>query len=365
MKVPASPGFGGYAALSAAVAVLLAACGGSGAQSPSSSASQSPAGPLQTLNIAYPANNAFTMETYVGVAKGFFKDNGVDVQITDGLGSNAAALVVSGQYDLTVLGTTAPLLTAAQGKPTSSIRAVLGGGNGGSLLVNPTKFTSLQALEAAPSCTLATFPPGTSAYGFAVELKNKLNLHCSLSLLATAPLQAAAVDNGSADGIVGSKPNFDSAIAAGKLKVLIDTSNSQQRQQYYGAPYIETTEWGLTSNLQAKRSAIVDYLKGIKQSDAYLKTRSNAQIAQILVQFPAFQSVPLGELTSQVQYPRVQLGLGSSGGYITQAEWQTTLNALTTWGVPNYNPSNPVFSYGQRVDMSYWTAAYGSKPSGT
>jgi ABC-type nitrate/sulfonate/bicarbonate transport system substrate-binding protein len=337
--------------------------------SASAASTGSKARSLPVLKIAFPADNVFTMETYIGVAKGFFKRQGVHVEITDGLGSNAITDVVAGQYDLTVNGTSAPLLTALEGKSTTVIRAALGGGNGGSLLVNPKAFTSLSALQHAQSCTIATFPPGTSAYGFAVQLKSSLHLKCTLQLLQTAPLQLAAIQSGSADVIVGSEPNFTTAVSSGLLKVLINTGVTKQRVKYLGSPYIESTMWGLTANLRAKRRSIVAFLSGLAASDKYLSGLTNRQIALILHPFPAFSPSTLAALVGQVAYTRPQLPLGSETvgtqiGFITRAEWTRTLNGLKTWAIPNYSASNPVFSYKQRVDMSFWDAAT-VKPHGS
>src|SRR6266446_4920476 len=130
----------GVAALFAVLLVSSAACS-SGSNTttqssgtPASGSSSAPAGitvssKMESLTVAIPTRAAGTSsDVPVAIVKGFFKAHHLDVTLLDGLGSNVANVVTSGQADIGYLSDAGPLTIAQKGKATTIIRALHVGG---------------------------------------------------------------------------------------------------------------------------------------------------------------------------------------------------------------------------------------------
>jgi ABC-type nitrate/sulfonate/bicarbonate transport system substrate-binding protein len=319
---------------------------------------------LDSLTIAYPGRNPVTMFGYIAAAKHFFQKQNLSVTISDGNGANVSALVVSGRADIGFLGTSAPLNVAAQGKGTSIILGIAGGGAGGGLVGAPGRTDSIAKLKALGSCRIAALPAGTSAWAYAAIYNSSLGLNCDIVPLPSVATMAAALAAGRVDAAVSAVADFKVAIDAKQAVLLVDPGKLADRQRYIGPASIDSLEWGLTANLQSKKSAIVRYVRAINEARKYAKSLSDEQVAKILYRFSSYRDRTLDQLTYQVHAVRNLAFLGSTNGYITSGQWQRTLENVKRWGIPGFDPSNPVFSYSARVDMSYYVQAIGKPRNG-
>jgi hypothetical protein len=212
-------------------------------------------------------------------------------------------------------------------------------------------------------CKLGTAAVGTDAYGFALAYKNNVFPNCSVQAFPSSVAVVAALARGDVDAAVGNPFRYTPMIQAGTLVTVIDTTKVADRKKYLGVTYFDTVEFGLTSNLKAKRSAVVKYQKGRWAAWKLITKMTNLQVATILHKFAPFGSRDLTDLASDVGLQRTYLNRGSTNGYITKGQWNAALQGMATWQIPGYNASNPAYSYEQRVDMSYYIKAIG-KPRG-
>jgi ABC-type nitrate/sulfonate/bicarbonate transport system substrate-binding protein len=354
------------------VSCFVVACGGGnesgGSTSHSGSTSAAPAATettaradLQPLKIAFPASVTSTMPTYVAAAQGLFEREGLEVEITDGLGANVANVVVSGQYDIGMIGLATPITVAEQGKPTSVTYGLGGGGSGGMLLGGP-RIRTLEELQSKDGCRVATFPPGAASNGNAQQYRQSFLRNCDIVPLTDLPTLIAAVSAGRADAMVG---NFNTAVAQavdqGKLHILVDTRDAAQRERALGADRIvsEFGEWGIKDNLEAKRASVVAYYRAVDAARAFIATASDEEVAELLKTQRTFADRSLEELTSEVRSNRAYLTVGSDDGYITEEQWNATVEAYAAWGIQGVEPGSEVSSYAERVDMSYLAEATG------
>lgn len=337
--------------------LVLALCGMCTIKARSQSAVATP----DTFAFAFPTGNTSTFLAYIAEGIGEFKKLGVTVTIHDRLGTNANAYVVSGQADSTFSGTGTPLLVAAQGKPTSVFYAFGGGGLSGALMGVSGKSDTVGKLKADPNCRIAGFSPGTSGAGNQNIFKRSAALdNCQFVAYPTVAAQIGAVVSGQVDAAMGNYTSFASAVAEGKLTVIVNPSDPEQAKKYYGDDYIESLFWGLSSRLQEKRSAVAKVIKGMDSAARWLEGKSDADAAAILYSFDNFKTYQLADLVTNMKYSRAFLWRGSTRGYITGEQWDRSLKGVGEWGIPNYDSKNPAFVYDQRVDMSYYRAALGT-----
>lgn len=342
--------------------LVVAACGSSSSSSSSTSSSATGNAGTQpvhaTLKVALPGGGPVTTPIYLADAKGLFQKEGLKVDISDGNGSNTPVLVVSGQADIGMLGTVAPLIVASKGKSTTIIYNQVGNANGG-VVAAPPSVHSLEDLKSVKNCKIATLAPGSSTYGWAQVLVTDLGLPCEVVPYSTVPVALGSVLAGRANAMVAALQPIETAVTSGKLHLLVDTRKPADREKYYGssASVPEGTLFGLTDNFKSKAPAIAAFLKAVNEALQLMPTLSTNELAAILRKYPAFASLPRSVLNQSIidSLPYV----APNAGYISQQNWADGLKVYSKWGVKGFDASAPVNSYAQRIDMSYYDDGIG------
>lgn len=350
-----------------AITAACAACGSSGKSSPSAGASApstagSSAGPIavssamESLSVAtVTSGSALTADMTIAMAKGFFTAHQLTVKLTPGAGANVPNLVVSGQDDIVTGDPTYAIVTAAKGKATTVVRGELGFGSSSDLATSPS-ITSVAQLKAKQGCKIAAFTQGSSAYGAALGMLKALDLsNCGLLTFATAPAVVGAVVSGSADGGVLAGAAWQSAITAGKIHLLLDSSKPADRALLGESQNFTGSNWyGLADTVKAKGSAIVKFIAGLNEAIQFMKSQTPQAVAAVLKTDPLYATVTADSLATGVAGARGYFDLVTGpGGIITETDWNKLLQALPTWGVPGYTPNAANDSYSNRVDMTY------------
>ena len=118
--------------------------------------------------------------------------------------------------------------------------------------------------------------------------------------------------------------------------------------------------WGMKDNLQKKRPAMEKLMRALKRVEQYIKTTSNEAVAAEVIKHPDFKTYKPDAIARQVEAEKTFWYPDS--GYVRQSNWA---NALTyyKYGLPFIDHANKLYSYEERVDMSYWIAAFG-QPAG-
>ena len=350
-------------------ALALAACGSNNDNNSSSSAGGSATtagakGPAGHLTVATSSLSGDLLN-YVADDQGYFKAENVDVKIMPNVGANTVPLVSSGQTDLVAYPSITSTVLSSQGKPTTALYVTVTGGSGGVLATNPKKADSIQKLQGIKGCKIGTFPEGTLAYGTTVTYIQNLKLDCTVTPFQDASAMIGGLSSGRVDALVGGYAFFSQAVKAGKAKILIDTTNPQQRAQYVPSGLPENAFWGLTKTVKAKRAVIIPWLRAIDKARTYVADPANtSQIAKMLID----KGYAEGMEQSAVEHDivdafRSYLPTGPQPGYITKEAWDKQLSEAEKWKVPNFNSKAPTSQYDQAVDMSYYTAALGNKGS--
>ena len=83
------------------------------------------------------------------------------------------------------------------------------------------------------------------------------------------------------------------------------------------------------------------------------------QLAADLHSIKDFGSLTVADIEQSLQYDLPFMT--SSAGFLSRDVWTNTLKAFAGWGL-HQNLSDPRFSYGNIVDMSYWNAASALRP---
>lgn len=256
-------------ALAAMAAALLAACGAATpapTAKPAAAPTAAPAAGLKTVRVGYvpvSINYAF----YVGVEKGYFKEQGLDVQLlpTDG-GSDAVVQVASGSFEASGSGIAASMLNAVQRGIEFEIVASLHTERpkvASPLVVSKKRFETgeLTKVTDLKGKKLATNNRGTATEWWLSAALAKAGLDIKDVEVVGMPFQniAAALENGSLDGAILTEPFATAAEDKGLIKRLSEDFISD----FYPTYVYYNKKWS-TENPAAAQGFVKAYLKAVR-----------------------------------------------------------------------------------------------------
>jgi hypothetical protein len=341
--------------------VGLAACGSSGDSKSTSTASAGSASSkpvLAPLNFGNPAPGG-DIFAHIAVAKGFFKARGLDVKLTDNLGSNFPNALVSGQVDLGWAALPTGLLVTQQGKPTSIIYGTAGAALGASMYGVPGKVTTIDALKKkGGSCRIASLPPGTLGYGAVAVYLKKLGLNCDIVPETDTGAMVGATKAGRVDAFVIASGNVIAPLAAKQIVTIVDASKPDQLAASFGPDYLAIGYVGLTKTMKAKAPSVVAFLKGIKDAYNWFSTASDADVAAAIKGQDQFTALKQSDLVQTIAVDR-KFMYSPDKARIDAPAWQNALTQFQDWKIANFKSTSPAFSYANSVDMTYYDQAMG------
>lgn len=349
------------AAALAAVTALIGVAAGCGASGTGDQGGDSK--DVETLTVEVSTTSTDILN-YIAQGKGFFKKEGVDVQVNGNAGTNAITLVSSGESDIAGYGGSTPLVVAGKGRPTSILYGITGGGVGSVVVSNPAKAKTVEDLQRRSSCRLGSFPEGSSSYGYAVLYVKNLNLNCEVVPFGDNSSLVGALSADKIDAMVGGYSNFAPAIDEKNLPVLVDSRQPEQREKYIGPDIVEVTFWATKDRVEEKHEAIVRWLRGIDQARAYVMDPANADEAtQLLSKNKDFSGLTQQQIKSDVvETFHAYLPAGNEKGFIDEATWQRSVERYDLFGIPGFDSSDEHNQYGTAVDMGPLQEALGKKP---
>jgi len=118
--------------------------------------------------------------------------------------------------------------------------------------------------------------------------------------------------------------------------------------------------WGMKDNLRQKRPAVEKLMRALKRVEQFIKTATPEQVAAELIKHPDFKTFTPEAIARQVAGEK--LFWFPDGGYIRNSAWPGTL-AYYKFGLPFIDAGNKLYTWEERVDMSYWISANGQPAS--
>jgi ABC-type nitrate/sulfonate/bicarbonate transport system substrate-binding protein len=311
----------------------------------------SSAQPADSLTVSVPSNTPVQGVVAVGLSQGYFRAEHIDLRVVMS-GSSVVTTVVSGQADLGQIGMPGPMLPAADGKETSIVYATSGGGAG-------AYFAAIPGVTQPAQCKkVVSTGVGTSTYAWAAYYKKAFGASYEIIPQSQQAASIALLTSGQADCSVNGPSFFAPLLDSGKVHFIVNPTVASTLPKGYPAGLLEGATFGLKLTLQAKREVIVRYLRAQQKAVEDMMKLPDAQLAKLIVKQDGWDTVPVAEMAAQVKAVRPHISQGH--GYIAASLWPAELDWLTSGGVTlKGGASDPVWSYVNRVDMSYYEAALG------
>ena len=334
-----------------AAGLLVVACG-SDDESSGDSASKG-GGEKPTLSVTTFGEFVTAADMYVAETKGFFDKVGVDVEIKN-LGTGAVTSVAGGQDDLVTVTSIASFPVADQGRETSIIYQTQEGLGADILVSADSQIKDIMDLSGKK---LGTLPPGTGFYGaaslYADYVESKGGTRPKLVLVKGA--DASVLASGIVDAVMSVPDNSLPYIKSGKARYLVNGATSPIAKSIAPENIVGPTNWGISSNLEKKRDAVVRYVAAMRMADEWMAKASDEEIAQELHALPGFSQSSIEDLVERVKVTRPYFT--STAGNISKETWDAALQSWVSWEIPGFDAESDKYSYDSRVDMSYWNDA--------
>lgn len=317
-------------------------------------------GGVQQLNIAIAASAVGVLER-IAAQEGLFEQNGLDVTLQENTGQNTPNILAAGRADLAVFSIGAPASLAAKGLDISIIYALTGGSQSASVFAGtgPDSPKSLEDLKGRDGCTIVTQAVGSAAYGNAVRYNREFALGCKISPLADPAAQVGALAAGRADAVVGTAGNFAEAIEQGEMRILVDTSKPEARERYLGQNYPLAVVFGVADRLDEESDAIVRYIKAVDAAAKMFRDTPTDQLVEQLKGMEGYEGMTPAGIALSLDEFRDHFQVASSGGYITEPQWDAARAALGTFNISGLKADTPAIAYDEIVDTAYYRDALG------
>jgi NitT/TauT family transport system substrate-binding protein len=240
----------------------------------------------QTVRLAVGGKPViFYLPLTVAERLGYFKDEGLDVEITDLAGGSRAlqslmggsADVVTGAFDHTIqmLAKQQPVVALVQ----------LGRYPGYVLGVAGPKMQTYKGPQDLKGMKIGVTAPGSGTHFMALQymIENGLKADdASFIGIGASSTAVAAVKNGSVDAIVNVDPTMSMLQSLGLIKVVADTRTPEGTQAVYGGPYPAAVLYAKADYI-AKNSAIMQKLaNAFVRTLKWIQTHSPEEIAAVL-----------------------------------------------------------------------------------
>jgi NitT/TauT family transport system substrate-binding protein len=331
----------GALAVLAAVLVAsftLAACGKTSTTTPT-------AGGKPVLKIAEPVHGVGYLPLYVGIQKGFFAAEGLDVSTVTLTGGSAHTnAVLTGQAWGFIGGPEHDAFAKAKGASVKAIVNIVGRGNAYLVAPKGVSYTG----------NLATFLTGktivTSAYGGTPNSiiryllgKAGLKVGSDVNLIETGDTAAmlAIVKQGKAQVAVTSEPQLGQGVSQGIWE-----------QPFYNVPkelgpYAYSTLNIKTDSIKSDPTTVEKFVRAMIKSLDYVDKNRAESFAVARKEFPTFDPAVLQETINRSYADN----LWEYSGRITPASLTTALSVVRASGVLK-ETGTPV-QYNDIIDMSF------------
>jgi NitT/TauT family transport system substrate-binding protein len=276
--------------LSAAMTLSLAACGNRPAASGNG---PGPAKPLQTVHFSEVIRSIFYAPHYVALAKGYFREEGLNVDMVTSQGSDkGAAALISGTADISLIGPETTIYIFNQnGEKKLKVFAQLTDVDGSFLLArNKTSHFSWSDLNGKE---IISWRPGSDPQMvLSTVLKRNGVSHASVVTNISAPAMVGAFQSGKGDYIQEYEPIVSQLEQNGTAHVVASLGEA-------GGPFPETSYVATSAYLQAHPDIIQKWTNAVYRGMQWAMGHSPDEVAAVIA--PYFAGTPKTLIAKSVE----------------------------------------------------------------
>lgn len=325
-----------------AAALVTAALASAGLAACADSDAESSSDGTDSLFVATGGASANQMVPYLAQTLGYAEEEGLDLEVKT-LEANTVAAVVAGRADIAEFGAGSALAPVSEGKDTTIIVGLQGGETTGFVAAG-------EGIDDLTQCKrLATNPKGSSAYSSAAAYRAATGATYEIVEFTTPADVAASTVSGQTDCASSSLGVLSAGLSQG-LELIIDPNKPEQIPPNSIQGTVGVSLWGMKDVLAEKSAAVEKLMKSLVKVQEYLETATPEEIAESLIENDDFKAYDPAALATAVEGELPFLF--PNDGRIDADQWPATLTYYK-YGNPAIDPEGDVWSFENRVDMSY------------
>lgn len=318
----------------------IAACGDDSDEA-AAGGSASGGAKLTKMTAAAASFDAAYVPLYLGIEKGYFRDEGIDLQVQQA-GASQLASVFSGQSQI-FPGAMSPVFASInEGKPLTFSHVSYAGGLTGFVAGKP-------GVKSIQDCkTMATFSPGGGTYAWSVAYKNAYDLP-DMKLRSSSDYAniAAMLASKRADCATGTYGLLNPLVTKGAASWIIDPRKDLP-EELAGIP---DSGFGYEpKTVSENRDAVVGWIRGYLRTMKDIKSTPPLETAKYIQEkVEGFRAQPAEVLAESIEVTR---DFAPDDPAISQDVWGKMLDFLKNAGLEFIDPSDEKYSYDSVVDNS-------------
>lgn len=258
----------------------------------------------ETVTISHAGATLLRMPLYIAIQKGFFRDEGIELQVVETRsGSDAIKMLAGGAVDFSVSQLIDDALLNKRGIPARGI-AMLSSRLTNSLIVRRPMEGQIKTVADIKGHNLGVTGIGSGTWQFAIYVTKLAGLKQSdfnvVSVGPGAPVMAA-VKAGSVDVMSYADPEDYQLVAAGDAAYLVDMTNEATHKRLIGDSYVNNLVIAREDYLRKNPKAAAGFVHAIQRALSWAKGRPGAEIAQVIHDYPAFRRYEMAPFSASVQ----------------------------------------------------------------
>lgn len=251
---------------------------------------------LTTVNLNEVAHSIFYAPMYVAIEEGYFKDEGIDLQLTTGFGADKTmAAVVSGDADVGFMGTEASIYAYTEGSKDYVRNFAQLTQRAGNFLVSREPMDNFSYSDLIGKDVLGGRAGGTPQMVFEYILKkngiepSEINIDQSIDFGSTA----AAFSGGKGDFTVEFEPSATALEDSGDGYVVTSLGVDSGYVPY-------TAFCAKCSYIDDNKDVIQHFTNALQKGMDYVASHSNEEIAKVIApQFPDTKQDTLAKIVAR------------------------------------------------------------------
>jgi NitT/TauT family transport system substrate-binding protein len=247
---------------------------------------------LQTVKFSEVIRSIFYAPHYIAMKKGFFEEEGLNVDMNTAQGSDkGAAALIAGSADISLIGPeTAIYIYNQKGDKTLKIFHQLTMKDG-SFLLSRTKMDAFKWSDLEGK-TILGWRPGSAPQMVTNSKLSKEKVKADVITNIAAPAMAGAFVSGKADFIQVYEPVASTLLKEGKAYYV------ESLGEAFG-PYPETSYVATSDYVKKNPETIQKFVNAVSKGTKWLTTATNDEIAEALM--PFFEGTPKDVIISSIE----------------------------------------------------------------